>query len=139
MLAMGPGAYREYIADPRLSGRPGAIPVPLGKHAKRTPAPNEPLPDALPVDENLQVLPDEDQEENPTGSEVTWVDSAIRTKIKEFKYLGKDEFVDFIDANRDLIMGWPREVRVEIAKKLDRNLLDMDPGIDGFVIDEYLG
>jgi hypothetical protein len=139
LLGMGPGAYREYHADPNMPGQPGAIPQPQGKHAKREepqayhPPKNEPLPDAQTLDQNLQVQPDDEPKE------VTWADAAVKNKIKEFKFLTNDDFIAFIDANRPQVMSWPREVRVELAKKLDKKLPDMDPWINGFVIDDYLG
>lgn len=143
LLAMGDTSYREYT-PPEGFGQVhqvGATPVHIGQNQPgRPPTPNEPLPDAMTVDQSLtdggQV---EKETTDPAPSEVTWADEAIETKIKEFKFLAPDNFKAYIDDNRGNIMGWPVEVRSAIAKKLDKNFPDLDPDIEGFKIDDYLG
>jgi len=71
--------------------------------------------------------------------EVQWAPEAVATKIKEFKFLDKDSFKVFVHNNADRIIGWPKEVRGEVAKKLNKNFPGLDPGIEGFVINDYLG
>lgn len=153
LLKMGAGAYDEYLPPDELgaSDQPGASPQPLGgRQTRPDPGPNDPLPDGRTVDEGLSEGGDGDvdnpqmagKEADPADAppvEVSWAPQAVDTKIKEFKFLGKDEFKNFVDANAERIMGWPQEVRCELAKKLNKNFPDHDPGIEGFNIDDYLG
>ena len=74
-----------------------------------------------------------------TPTEVEWQPEAVATKIKEFQGLNKPNFKSFVDANSERIMGWPKAVRAAVAKKLDKNFPNQDPGIEGFVINDYLG
>lgn len=141
LLAMGPSSYAEYIPpDVKDSSfQPGAQGVPLGTAQRQPPKKDEPLPDAITVDEGLALADETDSAEVALPVEVEWAQEAIDQKIKEFRYLDTENFKSFVEANRDRIMGWPIVVRAEVAKKLSKKLPDLDPGIEGFAIDDYIG
>jgi hypothetical protein len=71
-------------------------------------------------------------------AEVQWTPEAVKIKINEFQGLNKPNFKSFVDANHGAIMEWPKSVRSAVAKKLFKNFPDLDPGIEGFVINDYL-
>lgn len=148
--------------------QPGGAPVVLGGAPKRRqPEAKEPLPDNLSVDDALaqggqvesapvESAPVESAALNPTAAEgvaaaeaqakadaeahaAYWTPEAIENKIHEFHFLNKPRFKTFVDKNSDAVMDWPIEVRTALAKKLSTKFPDHDPGIEGFVINEYLG
>lgn len=140
-----------------------------GKQERRVPEADEPLPDGLTVDDALvqggqveSAPPAETPEEkaqdalNETAAEgvakaaaadkeaeepaeVEWHPEAVKTKINEFQGLNKANFKSFVDGNSEQIPGWPKAVRTALAKKLNKNFPGEDPGIEGFVINDYLG
>jgi hypothetical protein len=165
LLMMGPGAYNEYpqkkIAELQ-NQQAGGAPIPLGKHqeARREPEAKEPLPDNMTVDEALadEGQLDDNQVRSETAAEgvarheaqeaakkkaaaeeVEWQPEAVKTKINEFQGLNKANFESYVNAHADRIMGWPKVVRSAIARKLNNNFPGQDPGIEGFVINDYLG
>ena len=73
------------------------------------------------------------------ASEAKWTPEAIGNKIDEFKFLNKPKFKKFVNDNAGNLMDWPGEVRTEVAKKLALKFPEHDPGIEGFVINDYLG
>ena len=74
----------------------------------------------------------------PAMVDVDWNLDKKVAKVKEFKFLKPDAFKEFIEENRPNVMKWPIDVRKEIARKLDKLLPEEDPGIEGFVIDDYI-
>ncbi len=151
LLAMGEGSYIEYQPPEDAEGDVGAIigakPVVLGPDATAKELPREPLPDGQSVDEALtegedRALGPEPTEDEEGLEDIKWAPNLVDNKIREFKNLNDVNFIEYLSKNKDRIMNWPIVVRKEIAAKIKRKLPAYDPekeGIEGFVIDDYLG
>ena len=134
LLSMGEENYREYVPPKDLKGPVGVPAEPMTRNILRkksndSPAGNDDT-DAL---EALTSEPDK-----VPLKDYDWLLDEKVAKVKEFKFLGADAFKDYVDQNRESVMLWPIDVRREVAKKLDHMLPDEDPGIEGFIIDDYL-
>lgn len=77
--------------------------------------------------------------ETKPAADPKWMPEAIEHKINEFKFKNKPQFKQFVDDNASNVMDWPIEVRTELAKKLAIKFPEHDPGIEGFIINDYLG
>lgn len=96
----------------------------------------QPGPDPKEVKEGPETTT---TEATPEASAVDWADEAKTAKIKEFKFLPKDTFKTFVDKNREIVPGWPEDVKKALAKKLVNLFPDDDPDIEGFDVNDYYG
>lgn len=136
LLAMGEETYREYEPPKNLKGPVGAAPEPMTRNVLRKKSNPEP---PTPTNDQGDELAAATANPDPVPlKDFDWSLDEKVSKVKEFKFLGEDAYRNFIDENRDGVMHWPIDVRREIAKKLDKMMPEEDPGIPGFIIDDYL-
>ena len=134
LLSMGETNYREYKPPSNLAGPIGATPEPMTRNILRKKSdPTPPTNDQGDALESLTAVPDK-----VPLIDYDWTLDEKVAKVKEFKFMGEDTYKAFVDDNRDSIMQWPIDVRREMAKKLDKLMPEEDPGIEGFIIDDYL-
>lgn len=134
LLAMGEENYREYVPPKDLAGPVGVAAEPMTRNILKKKS-----EDAQRVNDQGDTLEALTAEPDPVPlQDFDWMLDEKVAKVKEFKFLGEEAYRDFIDTNRDNIMRWPIDVRREIAKKLDHMMPEEDPGIEGFIIDDYI-
>lgn len=135
LLGMGTGSYRPYKPPKDLQGPQGGNPEAMVFGNKRKKPP--PKPAIL----EQEVFEDTDPNESakPGGLvDYNWDLNEKLQKLNSFKRLGPEPFKKYIDDNRDSVMLWPIDVRRELARKIDKVLPELDPGIKGFDIDDYI-
>lgn len=138
LLAMGPSSYIIYPNPEGLEAQhQGNAPEAMTKQAiMQRKAANPPKDPG-----EHTAAPEAVSAQAPAQTPIIDFDWSLDEKVaktKEFKFLKPDKFKDYVDNHREQVMKWPLDVRRELAKKLDKVLPELDPGIEGFVIDDYL-
>jgi hypothetical protein len=134
LLMMGAQSYREYKPKKKIKGAMGAAPEPMTRNILRKKSnPEPPTNDQGDAIEALTAEPDK-----PVLVDYDWDLDKKVAKVKSFKFLGEQAYREFIELNREGVMKWPIDVRREVAKKLENMMPEEDPGIQGFIIDDYL-
>ena len=133
LLMMGELTYREYEVPKNLIGPIGANPEPMTRAILRKRSDDTP-----PSNDQADELAEATAKPDPIPLvDYDWTLDEKVNKVKEFKFMGEESFRKFVDENREAVMRWPIDVRREVAKKIDKMMPEEDPGIAGFIIDDY--
>lgn len=72
-----------------------------------------------------------------TSAAADLAETRIRELIQSFKTLSKKRFESWIENNRDQVAAMPADVKVELAKKINKYWPDKDPDIPGLDLEKY--